>query len=318
VGSLSFLTPAAALVALAGIVPALVHLRRERRARAVRAVLGLAEPPPGPRRLLLAALVSIPLLLGLAAAQPVVDRARAVGERADAETFFVVDTSRSMLASAAPREPTRVERARAAAVRLRAAIPQVRAGVASLTDRTLPHLFPTVDARTFAATLRLSLGIERPPPAVYSTVATELGSLADVARRRFFAPEARHRLLVVLTDGETEPPAPVLATALRRQRVEVVFVHVRRDGESVYVTSARDPAYRTDPASRERLEQLAGSLGGRVFGEDELDAAAAHARDRLGDGPIRPRPQRDLFALMPYVTLAAAFPLALALRRRNF
>jgi Mg-chelatase subunit ChlD len=292
-------------------------MQRERRAREVRATLGLAEPPAGPRRLLLAALVATPALLGLAAAQPVLDRAREVGERTDAELFFVLDTSRSMLASAGPRTPARIERARTAAIRLRASLPEVRAGVASLTDRTLPHLFPTVDGRTFAATVRRSVGIERPPPSVYSTVATDLGSLAAVARQRFFAPGARRRVLVVFTDGETDAVTPDLAAALRRQRIETVFVHVRRDGESVYVTSVRDPGYRGDPASGERLERLAAQMGGAAFAEGELEAAAAHVRDRLGDGPTRPRPQRDLLALMPWATLAAAVPLALVLRRRS-
>jgi hypothetical protein len=315
VGSLSFLTPGAALVALAGLVPVVVHLARERRARVMRRALGLEEPPPS--RGLLAALVAIPLLLGLAAAQPVVDRAKVRGERTDAEIFFVLDTTRSMLASSGPTGTTRIGRARAAAVELRGRFPDVRAGVASVTDRTLPHLFPTVDARSFAATVERSVGIERPPPAVFSTLATDLGSLAAVGRQRFYSPDARRRVLVVLTDGETEQPEPGLASAVRRARIDTVFVQVRRDAEAVYLTAARDPAYRTDPASGARLARLADSIGGAAYGEDELDAASARIGARVGEGPTRPRPQRDLLALMPFATLAAAFPLGLVLLRRN-
>src|SRR3712207_8428361 len=43
--------------------------------------------------------------------------------RAGVEALFVVDSSRSMLAASGPREPTRLERARVLAKRLRAEIP---------------------------------------------------------------------------------------------------------------------------------------------------------------------------------------------------
>ena len=316
-GSLSFLTPAAALVALVGLLPVAVHLHRERRARAVRRTLGLGEPSQGPPRTLLAALVAVPLLGGVAAAQPVLDRAQPRQQRVDAELIVVLDTTRSMLAASGPDRPTRLERARAAALALRGRVPQVRAGLASLTDRTLPHLFPTIDPRTFALTLERSIGVERPPPAVPSTLATDLGSLAAVANQRFFSPQARRRVLVVLTDGETEEPGPELAAALRRGRIETVFLHLHKPGERIHLAGVADRAYRSDPASPRRLARLATAVGGASFAEDELGTAAAHVAERLGDGPTSPRPQRDLLALMPYVTLAAAFPLALVLRRRN-
>ena len=316
-GQLSFLTPVAALVALAGVLPVLAYLRRERRARAVRRTLGLAEPPSGPGRVLLAALVAVPLLGGVAAAQPVLDRADPRQQRVDAELLFVVDTSRSMLAAAGPDRPTRMQRARIAALDLRGRFPDVRAGLATLTDRTLPHLFPTIDARSFGSTLERSIGIERPPPALFSTLATDLGSLAAVANQRYFSPAVRSRVLVVLTDGETEEPGPGLAAALRRGRIATVFVQLHAAGERIYLTSAPDPAYRSDQGSPRRLARLAVDVGAAAFAEDELAAAAAHVRERLGEGPMRPRPQRDLLALMPWTMLAAAFPLALVLRRRN-
>jgi hypothetical protein len=249
VGSLSFLTPEAAPVALAALLPAVAFLRRERRARAVRRTLGLAEPPRGPGRRLLLALVAVPVLAGVAASQPVLDRARDQRERVDAELFFVFDTSRSMLAAPGPEAPTRIDRARAAAIQLRGRLPGVRAGVASLTDRTLPHLFPTIDRRSFAAAVTRSLGIERPPPVLFTTVATDLGSLAAAGAQRFFSPAATRRVLVVLTDGEAPEATPALATALRRARIEPVFVHVRRRGEAVYLTSVPDVGYRADPGS---------------------------------------------------------------------
>lgn len=316
-GALSFLTPAAALVAVAGLVPLAVFLLRERRARSVRATLALREPPTAPSRRLLAALVAVPALLGVAAAQPVLDRSDSRDERTDAEIVFVLDTSRSMLAAARPGSPTRFDRARSAALEIRARFPRVRAGVASVTDRTLPHLFPTIDGLPFRSTLARSVGIERPPPAGYGTMATDLGALAAVGRQGFFDPSARKRLLVVLTDGETQAVGPVLGTVLRKHRIDTVFVHVWGSGESIFVTSAPEPQYRPDPASRRKLAQLAETVGGAVFSEDDVRGAVAFARAELGEGPTRPRRQRDLLALMPWATLAAAFPLALVLRRRN-
>ena len=316
-GALSFLTPGAALVALAALLPVAVFARRERRARRVRTALGLAEPPAGPRRRLLAALVAVPVLIGVAAAQPVLDRSTAQQARTDAEIFFVLDTSRSMLASAAPEGRTRLDRARLAARAIRGRFAQVPAGIASLTDRTLPHLFPTLDVVTFRSTLNRSVGIERPPAAGFGTVATDLGSLGAVGRQGYFSATARRRLLVVLTDGETQRVQSGLAAALRTARVSTVFVHVWQARESVYVTSAPERQYRSDPASRQKLSQLAGAVDGRAFSESDVRGAVTYARAKLGEGPTLPRPQRDLFALMPYVTLAAAVPLGFLLRRRN-
>ena len=65
-----------------------------------------------------------------------------------------------MRASSAPGEPTRLVRARAAVMRVRRTVPDVPAGLAGLTDRVLPYLFPTVDAAGFAETLRLSVAVE--------------------------------------------------------------------------------------------------------------------------------------------------------------
>ena len=72
--------------------------------------------------------------------------------RTDAEAFVVLDVSRSMLAQSSLTRPQRIERAKAAAIELRRGLPDVRVGVASLTDRVLPHLFPSADEKVFEAT----------------------------------------------------------------------------------------------------------------------------------------------------------------------
>lgn len=316
-GSLSFLTPLGALVALAGLLPLALHVLRERRAREVRRTLGVPEPAPGPTRSLLAALVALPLLAGIAAAQPVLDRAKPRLERLDAEILFAFDTTRSMHASGGARQPTRFDRARDLADDVRAAFPRVRAGAITVTDRVLPHLFPTIDGSSFRATVARSIAVERPPPAGSAARATDLNALAAVARHAYFSPTARTRLLIVLTDGESRRVQGRLPAALRRERIRTIFVHVWAADESIFVTSRPERAYRPDPGSRRTLDRFAAAVDGSVFSESEVAGAIRRARTELGSGPTRPRRQRDLFALMPWTVLAAALPLALVLRRRN-
>jgi hypothetical protein len=246
---ISFLSPLGALLTLGAVLPLAAFALLERRARSVRASLGVAEPPPRARLPVVLAIVGLAALVGLAATQPVLDRAEAAYARTDAEAFFVLDTSRSMLASHGRNEPTRIERAKRLAAALRRRLADVPVGIASLTDRTLPHLFPTTDQALFAATLERAVGVERPPPTGYDVRATTLGALATVATTGFFSRSAPHRLLVVFTDGETRPVFPAtLAAALRRPpAIKTIFVHVwGGQDERIYSTGLPDPGYQPD------------------------------------------------------------------------
>jgi hypothetical protein len=316
VGGLSFLTPQAALVALVGLLPLAIFFRRERRARAVRDELGLAEPPPRLRRSLLAALLAVPLLAGVAAAQPVIDRSEPLPQRTDAEIFFVLDTSRSMLAARTQSSPTRMERARSAALAIRDGLPEIPAGVAQLTDWTVPHLFPTVDAATFRFVLERSVYVESLGAREDSVLATDLNALSSFVGNSYFSPAARKRLLVVLTDGESRPIEPGLAQ-LDQVGIRTIFVHVWDAGESIWRPKGAEPQYRPDPSSRQMLAEAAAVIDGEVFGEGDIGGAVEQARAVLGEGPTQPREQRDLLALMPYVMLAAILPLGLLVRHRN-
>jgi hypothetical protein len=317
VGPISFLTPHAALLAVLGLIPLWAFLRRERRGRQVRETLGLANPPQGAARFLLGVLVAVPALLGLAAAQPVIDRSTPLQERRDAEIFFVLDTSRSMLAAGGPEEPTRLDRARAAALETRRRLAEVPAGLAQITDWTLPHLFPTIGASSFRLTLERSIAVGSSGSQGDDLVGTDLSALSTFAREDLFTPGIDKRLLIVFTDGETRRVAPGLAR-LREARIRTLFVHVWDADESIFRPSGTEPQYRSDPASGQKLSQVAALVDGADFAEDDVDGLVERARQELGEGPTRPREERDLIALMPYVTLAAAVPLALVLLRRNF
>ncbi len=313
--ALTFLTPEAGLVALAVVLPLGALLLADRRLEAARRLLRLAPPGAAGRGGTIAALVAVPVLLGLAAAQPVVRRDQGQRVRTDAEAMYVVDISRSMGATGRPGGESRLARARAAAVRLRSELPEVPSGLATLTDRALPSLFPVGDQATFDSAAH-GLVREQPPPQGSSSTATTFAPLADVGRKGYFSPGVKKRLVVLLTDGESVPfDANAVADALHG--ASLVVVRVGNPGERVYRPDGRPEAYR--PMQTGALETLASATGGRVFGEGSTDAAAAAARVALGDGPTAVQGRaRKTTPLAPYVALAAALVLLVILRRRNF
>lgn len=316
-----FLTPLGAAFAVTALVPLAVLVVRRRRLRGIRGALGLEEPTIASQLPLVLALVAVPALLGLAAAQPVVETTKVVSERADAQVFVVLDVSRSMLAGAKPGAPTRFERAQEIALALQERFPDVPFGIATVTDRVLPHLFPTTDQRVFEATVRRTLGIERPPPiAFYTSSATSLNSLRAVPERNFFPPSATKRMLVVLTDGETQPPEPELARAFEREpRVQTAFVRLWDADERIYETGVAEGGYAPDSGSAADLARVASLTGGGVFEEGDIEGVAEAVRASVGEGQRVGREQQSgRIALMPYVALAALLPLVVVLLRRNF
>lgn len=316
----SLLTPLGALFVLTALVPLAIYRRGEARARRTRSALGLAEPARSSRAAHVAVLVTLCGLLGLAATQPVVATTRTIPERTDAEVFIVLDTSRSMLASASPDAPIRIDRARDYALRIRDELPEVPVGVASMTDRLLPHLFPTTDRKVFAQTLESSIGIERPPPRIATVTVTSLDALAAAPKLSYFPPSIAKRVLVVLTDGETRPLEQDLARAFRRRPpIHTVFLHVWDDRERVYNAGIAEVGYTPDAGSREVLDSVAGRIDGEVFAEASAGEIAGAVRRLLGTGPTIDREHEGKRrSLMPYVTLAVVFPLGFVLRRRNF
>jgi len=319
--SVTFLSPAGALLALAVLLPLAALVSAARRARRVRQDVGLVEPPA--KRLLapILGLLAAAALVGLAAAQPIFSRATTRVMRSDAESLVVVDVTRSMLARQDPGSRTRLSRAKAAAAELRASLPRVRFGIVSLTDRVLPHLLPSADEDVFLATLERSIGIERPPPrSSFITKATSLDALAAVATKRFFSPAAEHRLLVVLTDGESMPVAAgrIARSFGRPPGIRTVFVHFWDEDERVFTRGVAERQYRTDPKARPTLDALAAAIGGSVYSEGELGDATRRSRELLGSGPaLAEGERRARLALSPYLALAAFAPLALLLWRRD-
>ncbi|MGH2935096.1 MAG: hypothetical protein ACRDL2_11375 [Gaiellaceae bacterium] len=316
---ISFLTPLAGLLALAMVVPLAALAVTERRSRRVRALLGLVGP--GKRALLpaAAALVLLPLLVGVAAAQPVVVRQEVVHERGDAQAFFVFDTSRSMLASSGFGAADRLARAKRVAMRLRATLGNVPVGIASLTDRALPDLMPTTDPALFDRTLAQSVGIDEPPPSQPYKLArsTNLAAIVPVLMSHVFS-NVPKRLLVVFTDGETAPITPLLGSGIG-QRASAIFIHVWAPGEQIYGRDGRvDPHYSADGRSVSLLQQAARATGGSVFTESQVGKAASQARKIVGRGAVTAHVNAySRKPLAPWFVLAGVLPLAFLLWRRN-
>jgi hypothetical protein len=313
-----FLTPLAALVALAALLPLVAAAVGRGRVASVRRALGL-EPASTRRNLVRPALAAAAVvLLGVAAAQPVLVRTSSERVRKNVQALFVIDTSRSMAASATATSPTRLDRAIEAAVRLRASIPEVPSGVATLTDRVLPDLLPVADLGSFDGVARRAVAIESPPPRYQSVRATTYSALDDIASGNYFDPAASDRIVVLLTDGESNPvDAGQIARALPAAKgYRLVTVRIWGSDESVYGSGGKPEAgYRPDPSGRIILDGLAAATGGSAFEESQLGAAAtALARD-AGHGPTRAAPgvTQSRIALAPYLVAAALLLLLLAL-----
>jgi hypothetical protein len=284
---MSFLTPLGALAALAVLLPlsAAVHGRMRSAAAARR--LGLDPPPRWSLGLRTVAAAAAVALLGLAAAQPVVSDETLVSTRNDVAVLFVLDTSRSMAASLTPTSPTRLARAAQAAVRLRAAIPEVPAGVATFTDRVLPDLLPVPDLAGFDAVVERGVAIEDPPPVTDTTVATDYAALDNIATGNYFESRVRRRVIVLLTDGESNPFDPGQLAHQLGAQAGYRFLAIRfwNQNEAVFdPDGSREPGYHPDPTGRVLLAELAAALGGRSFEESQLSAAASYLRQVVGHG----------------------------------
>jgi hypothetical protein len=316
---MEFLSPLAALVAVAVVLPLGAHALLELRSRRVSRRLGL-EPPAFRTRLgVPAALAVVAAFLGIAAAQPVISGTRTHVGRADAQVYVLFDVSRSMLARASADAPNRLERAKRLASTLRRAIPDVPVGIASLTDRSLPHLFPTLESDVFASTLKDAIGIERPPPAGTGDLTTDYNSLGSFGTDNYYRPGVDKRLLIVFSDGESRFFDEVeLGKDFEKGNVHVLFVHLWDANEKIYLQRNNvDPGYRPDPQSGPAARRIAAAGRGDVLSE-QPSVLIGQAKAFLGSGPeTKVREQRTRVSLGPYVALAALLPLGFVLLRRN-
>jgi len=316
---IEFLTPLGWVVAVAALVPAGAVVLRARRDDRVRQLIGLGAPRFGVQLGSAVAAALAIALLAAAAARPAVRTGSEARVRTDAQVFLVLDISRSMLARQPAGGATRFERERTAADRFASALVDVPVGVASLTDRPLPHLFPTMDRSVVFDVIQRSIGIQRPPPEAGTKLqgrTTGFDSLGQLGQAGYFAPRVKHRLAILFTDGEsTLYAARLVAKQLHVAHVGLLVVRFWRRDERVF-TNGRAERYRPDPTSVVPLERLtAPSVG--LFGESELARAEHAARRWLGQGPTATVDRPGRLELAPYAALTALLPVAFLIWRRN-
>jgi hypothetical protein len=316
---MTFLSPWGAWVSVAVVVPLVAFALLEARARRVSDRIGSTPPPLRTRLGIPAAICVVAAFLGIAAAQPVISGSRSHSGRSDAQVYVLFDVSRSMLARSSAGAPDRLQRAKELALQLRHGIPDVPFGVASLTDRVLPHLFPTLDPNVFESVLRDAVGIERPPPSGTNDLATDFNTLGDTATNNYYGADVGKRVLVVFSDGESAYfDDAALEQDFDKGDVHVLFVHLWGADEKIYLQKDHvDPGYRPDPQSNQEAQRLAVAGGGEVLGEDP-GLLISQTKAFVGTGPhTTVREQRTRISLGPYVALMALLPLGFILLRRN-
>jgi hypothetical protein len=306
-----FLTPQAAFVALAFVAPLVALAIRERAGARVRSTLRLRRP--GVVRLLArpVGLVALAALVAVVAAQPAVRDTDSTTMRSDAELYLTFDVSRSMRAASAAGGVVRLERARALGRDIQAALPDVPTGVATLTNRMMPLLFPTGDARGVTAVIDHSVRLMQPQPVRYTAArASSLATLSLAADRSYFNPSARKRVLVVFSDLDSDFfSLDGTLRVLRKHRIEPFLVRVAAPGEKIFDTAGRPNAYvsvSTVTVAALRRENW------HAFEESDSARLVTEIRSYLGQGPVREsgvvdsqRNLAPLFALVALVITAA-------------
>jgi hypothetical protein len=225
-----------------------------------------------------------------------------------------------MLASAGRGKPNRFDRARAAALEMRAQLGDAPVGIASFTDRVLPHLFPSTNQKSFQGVLQYSLGIERPPSdSLSNKVASSLGTLEAFASGNYFQGPGR-RLLVIFTDAETNSiGGAALKQAFAEDRIKVILMRFWAPGERIYRPDGIvEGRYVEDPGSATSAREFAQAVGGQTFDEDQIEPAVAATKTVLGNKEaVRTVEAVKIRPLSPFLFLAALMPLSLLLWRRN-
>jgi hypothetical protein len=320
--TLVFLTPRGALVALAFVVPLAALVSRERAGGRLRSALSLHHPTRVRSLPRVVGIVALAALIAAAAAQPSLRTTSSARVRANAELYLTFDVSRSMLASSGPGGVVRFERARAIGGRLQRAFRDVPTGVATLTNRMMPLLFPTGDERGVIATIGHSLKILQPQPAFLTAErATQIGTLDLAADRSYFDPGIGKRVLIVLSDLDTDFfSLKGTLELLRRHQIEPFLIRVAVPGERIFDSRGRPAAYRSVTTVSVRTLRAA---GWHAYEENEVGRAIVDIRGFLGKGATVPsglvQSRRDL-AWVPAVgalllVVALVLP-GLRLRRR--
>jgi hypothetical protein len=304
-------------------VPLAAFVLMERRTRRLRRLFSLTAPQRRELAAVAVALAIIPVLIAVAAAQPIIVRREAVVQREDAQAFFVLDTSLSMSAQTSPDAPTRLDRAEHDVEELLPQMGDIPVGLATMTDRVLPNIMPTTNDALIRRVIDQSVGINEPPPSrPYPYLATSFqNALFPLPKSNLFPVGMRHPILVIFTDGESAPlpTTPYGGLASDQETIPPLFVHISAPNERVYLPSGKvDSRYHPDPQSGAVLAQFASATHGQVFSENDLSGLVHTILDEAG--PVRAKTRIlgfERVPLGPWILLAGVFPLGFLFWRRN-
>ena len=317
---LELLSPLGGLLVLGVVLPLAAFLFVERRVQALRVILGLERPGTRSRLPIVACLIAIPALLAVALMQPVLRFTGAHSVRTDAEAFYVFDVSRSMNAAPSAGGTRRIERAIDTAEQVHRRLASIPSGVATMTDRVLPSVFPTGNDEVFTASLEDGLTIGQPPPRGYDRVGTLFAAVDTLASGTFYSSTVEHRVAIVLTDGESRPfdVNDLRQTLAAGPPVDFVIVRIWSSRDRVWVGDTSVADYSPDPTGEQRTEELARATGGEIFSPGDIDGIVDAVRSAVGSGPEVERGQLlRVVGLGQWLALAALLPLGYLLWRRN-
>ena len=317
---LEFLSPFAGLLVLGVALPLGALLLVERRVQGLREILGLERPEIRSRLPIIVCLSAIPVLLAIALAQPVLRFTGAHSVRTDAEIFYVFDVSRSMNAASSAGGTRRIERAVEVAEKVHGRLANIPSGVATMTDRVLPSVFPTGNNEVFIASLEDGLTIGQPPPRGYDKVGTLFAAVDTFASGTFYSQGVKHRVAIVLTDGESRPfdVADLRQTLASGPPVDFMIVRIWTSRDRVWIGDTQVADYKADPSSERRTEELARATGGEVFSPGDTDGIVGAVRKSVGSGPeVEGGRLLRVVGLGQWFALAALLPVGYLLWRRN-
>ena len=220
---------------------------------------------------------------------------------------------------AGPGSPTRLERALGDRAADAARPPDVPSGVATMTDRVLPNIFPTGTSSSSRAALAETVGVERPPPKGFEDRATTFAALDTLAGDNFFSEGIKHRCRSA-PDGRRKRRRTSAGTCASRCARRPARIRDRADGragERIWVNGELDRGYRPIAAAR-ATAGLARVVTAARYNAGQVAAATAAAKRFLGTGPLEGVGHGlRAIALAPWLALASLLPLLLLLWSRR-
>jgi hypothetical protein len=225
-----------------------------------------------------------------------------------------------MAAAPSPESPRRFDRAIETAERLHQRLANIPSGVATMTDRVVPSLFPTGNDEVFTAALEDALAIGQPPPRGYEDIGTDFASLDTFGSGTFYSPTAKRRVAIVLTDGESRPFDSALLQEALGAGPPVDFVVMRFWSRRDRVWRGGSPAkdFRPIEASAARTAQLVRATDGKEASPGDIDSVVRTVRSAVGSGPEVEQGQLlRVIGLGKWFALASLVPLGYLIWRRN-